>query len=139
MTKALRRQQHKANAAEAVEANWPRASKLFLEVLADLGPELEGLNQFEKDWALAAEWAYRLDNAHEFDNALAEAFDGIVCHFAALFVIGVMRLAMKNVKKKKRTLERVTTRLADPDIAPLLARRLKRRQKRLKRAIRRAG
>ena len=64
-----KRLQHKLAAAKALEANAGPIMGLLAGVVEDLGEEVEGLNQFQQDAEMAAELAYRLDNAIKVTDA----------------------------------------------------------------------
>ena len=79
------------DAARAVERNHGKIMGILAQCLEDLGPELEGLGQFQQDLVLAGEVAYRLDNLVNLGDPIAEALDGVVIWFAALAAIGTWR------------------------------------------------
>jgi len=60
-------------AAAFVEKNNNHMVALLQSVTEDIGEELVGLSQIQRDSRLAAEMAYRLDNAIEVPNELIEA------------------------------------------------------------------
>jgi len=135
MSKALRRAEHEAKAAKAVEQNWPVFGAFLETAMTELADEIDGLPQFQQDWRLAGEISYQIDKALPFSNPLAEALDGVVLHFVALAVIGVYRAAVRGLKRKERTLDRVTLRLANPTLPPMVRRKAERRQRKLQRMI----
>lgn len=135
MSKALRRAEHEAKAAAAVEKNWPLFGAFLEGAMEELADEIDGLPQFQQDWRLAGEISYQIDKAVRFDNALVEALDGVVLHFVCLAILGIRRAALRGLKRKERTLEKITMRLADPKLPPMIRKKAERRQRKLRRMI----
>jgi len=109
---------------------------LLLNVTEDIGEELVGLNQIQRDSRLALEMAYRLDQAIEIPNELLEALDFFGFFLASLAIIGVVRAVERSMKRKKETAEKLKRRLDErgPRMAKAAKRRIERRIARLERA-----
>jgi hypothetical protein len=132
-----KRLQHKLAAAKALEANAGPIMGLLAGVVEDLGEEVEGLNQFQQDAEMAAELAYRLDNAIKVPNEIIEALDGIVIFFVALAAIGIWRAAARKEQLRGKRLTKLKSRLEEHGsrMAPFHRRDVERRIKRLERLV----
>lgn len=137
MTRQQRRMEHKLKAARALEAHSGPVMGLLAQVVEDLGEELDGLNQFQQDAELAAELAYRLDNAINIPNEVIEALDGIIIFFVALAAIGIWRAVSRQEKLRGKRVARLEGRLREHGemMAPGHRRMLERRIKRIKRRM----
>ncbi len=123
-------------AASFVEKNNNHMVTLLQSVTEDIGEELVGLSQIQRDSRLAAEMAYRLDNAIEVPNELIEALDWFGFYLGSLIVIGIYRAIERSMKRKKERAAKLKKRLEDngPRMAKAARRRIERRIARLERA-----
>ena len=123
-------------AASFVEKNNNHMVTLLQSVTEDIGEELVGLSQIQRDSRLAAEMAYRLDNAIEVPNELIEALDWFGFYLGSLIVIGIYRAIERSMKRKKERAAKLKKRLEDngPRMAKAAKRRIERRIARLERA-----
>jgi len=123
-------------AAAFVEKNNNHMVALLQSVTEDIGEELVGLSQIQRDSRLAAEMAYRLDNAIEVPNELIEALDWFGFYLGSLIVIGIYRAIERAMKRKKERAAKLKKRLEDngPRMAKAARRRIERRIARLERA-----
>jgi len=123
-------------AASFVEKNNNHMVALLQSVTEDIGEELVGLSQIQRDSRLAAEMAYRLDNAIEVPNELIEALDWFGFYLGSLIVIGIYRAIERAMKRKKERAAKLKKRLEDngPRMARAARRRIERRIARLERA-----
>lgn len=137
MSTQQKRMEHKLNAAKALEAHSGPIMGMLAGVVDELSDEIEGLNQFQQDAELAAELAYRLDNAIKVPNEIIEALDGIVIFFVALAAIGIWRAASRQEQMRGKRVVRLEDRLRKHGerMAPGHRRMLERRIKRLKRRM----
>ena len=123
-------------AAAFVEKNNNHMVALLQSVTEDIGEELVGLSQIQRDSRLAAEMAYRLDNAIEVPNELIEALDWFGFYLGSLIFIGIYRAIERAMKRKKERAAKLKKRLEDngPRMAKAARRRIERRIARLERA-----
>jgi hypothetical protein len=123
-------------AAAFVEKNNGHMVTLLQSVTEDIGEELVGLSQIQRDSRLAAEMAFRLDNAIDVPNELIEALDWFGFYLGSLIVIGIYRAIERAMKRKKERAAKLKKRLADngPRMAKAARRRIERRIARLERA-----
>ncbi len=135
--KARRRREHEKQAAAFVGQNHDQMMSLLLNVTEDIGEELVGLNQIQRDSRLALEMAYRLDNAIEIPNELIEALDFFGFFLASLAAIGIYRAIERSMKRKKETAEKLKRRLDErgPRMAVAARRRIERRIARLEKGV----
>jgi hypothetical protein len=131
--KAKSRREKEKQAAAFVGQHHDEMLGLLLKVTEDIGEDLVGLNQIQRDSRLALEMAYRLDKAIEIPNELIEALDFFGFFLASLAVIGIVRAIERSMKRKKETAERLKRRLEErgPRMAVAARRRIERRIKRL--------
>tara|TARA_R110002020_G_scaffold244628_1_gene458299 strand:+ start:126 stop:539 length:414 start_codon:yes stop_codon:yes gene_type:complete len=131
--KAQSRRQKEKQAAAFVGQHHDQMLSLLLNVTEDIGEELVGLNQIQRDSRLALEMAYRLDKAIEIPNELIEALDFFGFFLASLAAIGIYRAIERSMKRKKETAEKLKRRLDErgPRMAIAARRRIERRIKRL--------
>ncbi len=131
--KAQRRRAKEKEAAAFVGQNHDQMMSLLLNVTEDIGEELVGLNQIQRDSRLALEMAYRLDKAIEIPNELIEALDFFGFFLASLAAIGIYRAIERSMKRKKETAEKLKRRLEErgPRMAVAARRRIERRIARL--------
>lgn len=132
-TKAERRRAKRAEAAAVLERHTGPVMSMLADVVGDLADEVAGLKQFQADAAVAAELAYRLDQAIPFSDPLAEALDGIVTFFVALAAVGIYRAVCRSEKLRGAKVDRLRSRLESrgPKMAKSARARLKRRVKQL--------
>ena len=130
-----KRMQHRLAANDFLEQHSGPVLGLLADVVEDLGEEIEGLNQFQQDVELAAELAFRLDNAITLPNAVAEALDGVIAFFVALAAIGIWRAVARQEKLRGKRILKLKERLQNrgAKMLPGHRRRLERRIKRLER------
>jgi hypothetical protein len=123
-------------AAAFIEKHHGPMAALLQEVTEDLGAELTSLSQIQRDSRLAAEMAYRLDNAIEVPNELVEALDWFGFYLGSLIVIGIYRAIERGMKRKKERADKLKKKLRDngPRMAKAARRRIERRIARLERA-----
>ena len=100
------------DAARAVEKNHGKVMGVLAQCLEDLGPELEGLGQFQQDLVLAGEVSYRLDKMINLGDPIAEALDGVIIWFAALAAIGAWRGIEKQHRLRGKRLVSLQAALA---------------------------
>ena len=136
LKKASRLQKEK-EAAAFVNKHNDKMLALLLDVTEDIGSELVGLNQIQKDSRLALEMAYRLDKAIQIPNELAEALDFFGFFLASLAAIGIYRAIEKAMKRRKERLEFLRGRLEErgPHMAKIAKRRIERRIAKLEKAV----
>jgi len=132
-TPRSRRLAKEKQAAELIEAHHSELETLLIQVTGDIGEDLLGLNMFQRDSRIAAEMAYRLDQAVEFPSPLLEAADWFIFYLASLGVIGIVRAVERAMKKKKERLGKLQRRLDErgPHMAKAAKRRIERRISRL--------
>ena len=137
MSSRERRLQHKLRAAKVLESHSGPVMVMLADVVHDLAEEHEGMRQFEIDLALAAELAWRLDNAIEFGDPLLEALDGIITMFVALAAIGIWRAIARRDRLRGERLERLQGKLSEkgPKMAVHARRHLERRISRLSKRL----
>ena len=135
--KAQSRRQKEKQAAAFVGRHHDQMLGLLLNVTEDIGEELVGLNQIQRDSRLALEMAYRLDNAIEVPNELLEALDFFGFFLASLAAIGIYRAIERSMKQKKETAEKLKRRLEErgPRMAVAARRRIERRIARLEKDV----
>lgn len=123
-------------AAAFVEQHHGPMAALLQEVTQDIGAELTSLSQIQRDSRLAAEMAYRLDNAIQVPNELIEALDWFGFYLGSLIVIGIVRAVERAMKRKKEKAGKLKRRLEErgPRMAKAARRRIERRIARLERA-----
>jgi hypothetical protein len=131
--KAESRRQKEKQAAAFVSKNHDQMMGLLLNVTEDIGEELVGLNQIQRDSRLALEMAYRLDKAIAIPNELIEALDFFGFFLASLAAIGIYRAIERSMKRKQETAEKLKRRLEErgPRMAVAARRRIERRIARL--------
>ena len=134
--KARSRREKERQAAAFVGKHHDEMLGLLLKVTEDIGEDLVGLNQIQKDSRLALEMAYRLDKAIEIPNELVESLDFFGFFLASLAIIGVVRAVERSMKRKKETAEKLKRRLEErgPRMAVAARRRIERRIARLEKA-----
>jgi cytochrome oxidase assembly protein ShyY1 len=122
-------------AASFVEKNNGQMVALLQDVTQEIGAELVGLSQIQRDSRLAAEMAYRLDNAIEIPNELVEALDWFGFYLGSLIVIAIYRCIERGMKRKKEKASKLRKKLEDngPRMAKAARRRIERRIARLER------
>jgi hypothetical protein len=122
-------------AAAFVEKNNGQMVALLQSVTQEIGAELVGLSQIQRDSRLAAEMAYRLDSAIEVPNELIEALDWFGFYLGSLIVIGIYRAIERASKRKREKASKLKKRLEDngPRMAKAAKRRIERRIARLER------
>jgi len=135
-TPRSRRLAKEKQAAGLTEAHHSELETLLIQVTNDIGSDLLGLNAFQRDSRIAAEMAFRLDQAVEFPSPLMEAADWFIFYLASLAVIGVVRAVERSMKRKKETAEKLKRRLDErgPRMAKAAKRRIERRIARLEKA-----
>ena len=121
--------------ASFVEKNNAQMVALLQDVTQEIGAELVGLSQIQRDSRLAAEMAYRLDNAIEIPNELAEALDWFGFYLGSLIVIAIYRAIESGMRRKKEKASKLRKKLEDngPRMAKAAKRRIERRIARLER------
>ena len=136
LTNREKRLAKERQAAAFVEKNNDHMVALLQSVTEDIGEELVGLPQIQRDSRLAAEMAYRLDTALEGPNELVEALDWFGFYLGSLIVIGIYRAIQRGMKRKKERASKLKKRLEDngPRMAKAARRRIERRIARLERA-----
>ena len=122
-------------AAAFVELHHGPMAALLQEVTEDIGAELTSLSQIQRDSRLAAEMAFRLDNAIDVPNELIEALDWFGFYLGSLIVIGIYRAIERAMKRKKEKAGKLKRRLEErgPRMAKAARRRIERRIARLER------
>ena len=122
-------------AASFVEKNNAQMVALLQDVTQEIGAELVGLSQIQRDSRLAAEMAYRLDNAIEIPNELVEALDWFGFYLGSLIVIAIYRAIESGMRRKKEKASKLRKKLEDngPRMAKAAKRRIERRIARLER------
>jgi cytochrome oxidase assembly protein ShyY1 len=122
-------------AAAFVEKNNGQMVALLQDVTQEIGAELVGLSQIQRDSRLAAEMAYRLDNAIEIPNELVEALDWFGFYLGSLIVIAIYRAIESGMRRKKEKASKLRKKLEDngPRMAKAAKRRIERRIARLER------
>ena len=123
-------------AAAFVEQHHGAMVDLLQDVTQDIGAELTSLSQIQRDSRLAAEMAYRLDNAIAIPNELVEALDWFGFYLGSLVVIGLVRAVERGMKRKRETAAKLKKRLEEkgPRMAKAAKRRIERRIARLEKA-----
>ena len=118
-----------------VDEGGPMAA-LLQEVTEDIGAELTSLPQIQRDSRLAAEMAFRLDNAIQVPNELIEALDWFGFYLGSLIIIGIVRAVERSMKRKQERAAKLKKRLEDkgPRMAKAARRRIERRIARLEKA-----
>ena len=136
-TPRSRRLAKERQAAELIEAHHSQLETLLIQVTGDIGEDLLGLNTFQRDSRIAAEMAYRLDQAIDFPSPLMEAADWFIFYLASLGIIGIVRAIERAMKRKKETLLKLRKRVEErgPVMAKAAKRRIDRRITRLERQI----
>jgi len=137
LKKASRLQKEK-EAAAFVNKHNDKMLSLLLDVTEDIGEELVGLNQIQRDSRLALEMAYRLDKAIQIPNELAEALDFFGFFLASLAAIGIYRAIEKAMARRKEKADKLKRRLEErgPKMAAATKRRIERRIAKLEEAVR---
>ena len=132
-TKRDRRLAKEEQAATFIEKHHGPMADLLQTVATDIGSELVGLPQAQADARLAAEMAYRLDNAIAVPNVLIEALDWFGFFLASLAVIGIVRAIERSARRRRERLGSLQTKLKEkgPRMTRLAKRALERRIKRL--------
>ena len=132
-TKRDRRLAKEKQAATFIEKHHGPMADLLQTVSTDIGAELVGLPQAQADARLAAEMAYRLDNAIAVPNALIEALDWFGFFLASLAVIGIVRAIERAARRRRQRLGNLQAKLTEkgPRMTRLAKRALERRIKRL--------
>ena len=132
-TPRSRRLAKEKQAANLIEAHHSELEVLLVQVTSDIGEDILGLNTFQRDSRIAAEMAYRLDQAIDFPSPLMEAADWFIFYLASLGIIGIVRAIERSMKRKKERLGRLKLRLDErgPSIAKAAKRRIERRISRL--------
>ena len=122
-------------AASFVEKNNAQMVALLQDVTQEIGAELVGLSQIQRDSRLAAEMAYRLDNAIAIPNELVEALDWFGFYLGSLIVIAIYRAIESGMRRKKEKASKLRKKLEDngPRMAKAAKRRIERRIARLER------
>ena len=120
-------------AAAFIEKHHGPMAALLQEVTEDIGAELTSLSQIQRDSRLAAEMAFRLDNAIQVPNELIEALDWFGFYLGSLIIIGIYRAVERSMKRKQERAAKLKKRLADngPRMAKAARRRIERRIARL--------
>ena len=141
VSEAIRSGRKVADAVEEVSfvnKHNDKMTALLLDVTEDIGSELVGLNQIQRDSRIALEAAHRLDKAINIPNELAEALDFFGFFLAALAVLGVVRAIEKDMARKKERKEKLERRLQErgPKMAAAAKRRIERRIAKLEEAVR---
>ena len=138
MSKRARRLAKEKEAASFVNKHNDKMTALLLDVTEDIGSELVGLNQIQRDSRIALEAAHRLDKAINIPNELAEALDFFGFFLAALAVLGVVRAIEKDMARKKDRKAKLKRRLEErgPKMAAAAKRRIERRIAKLEEAVR---
>ena len=123
-------------AAAFVEQHHGAMVDLLQDVTQDIGAELTSLSPIQRDRRLAAEMAYRLDNAIAIPNELVEALDWFGFYLGSLVVIGLVRAVERGMKRKRETAAKLKKRLEEkgPRMAKAAKRRIERRIARLEKA-----
>ena len=123
-------------AAAFVEQHHGPMAALLQEVTEDIGAELTSLPQIQRDSRLAAEMAFRLDNAIQVPNELIEALDWFGFYLGSLIIIGIVRAVERSMKRKQERAAKLKKRLEDkgPRMAKAARRRIERRIARLEKA-----
>ena len=136
-TPRSRRLAKERQAAELIEAHHSQLETLLIQVTGDIGEDLLGLNTFQRDSRIAAEMAYRLDQAIDFPSPLMEAADWFIFYLASLGVIGIVRAIERAMKRKKERLGKLQRRLEErgPKMAKAAKRRIERRITRLEEQV----
>ena len=135
-TNRERRLAKEKQAASFVEQHHSQMAALLQDVTKEIGGELVGLSQIQRDSRLAAEMAYRLDKAIEVPNELVEALDWFGFYLGSLIVIGIYRAVERAMKRKKEKADKLKKRLDErgPRMAKAARRRVERRIARLEKA-----
>jgi len=133
MTKRDKRLAKEKQAADFIQRHHGPMADLMQAVSADIGAELVGLPQAQADARLAAEMAYRLDNAIQVPNALIEALDWFGFFLASLAVVGIVRAIERAARRRRQRLGNLQTKLKEkgPRMTRLAKSALERRIKRL--------
>lgn len=136
--KKVSRLQKERQAADFVNRHNDQMLTLLLDVTEDIGEELVGLNQIQRDSRLALEMAYRLDKAIEIPNELMEALDFFAFFLASLAAIGIYRAIEKSMARRKEKADKLKRRLEErgPKMAAAAKRRIERRIVKLERVRR---
>ncbi len=136
-TPRSRRLAKEKQAAELIEAHHSQLETLLIQVTGDIGEDLLGLNMFQRDSRIAAEMAYRLDQAIDFPSPLMEAADWFIFYLASLGIIGIVRAVERAMKRKKERLGKLQRRLDErgPQMAKAAKRRIERRITRLEEQV----
>ena len=136
--KKVSRLQKARQAADFVNRHNDQMLTLLLDVTEDIGEELVGLNQIQRDSRLALEMAYRLDKAIEIPNELMEALDFFAFFLASLAAIGIYRAIEKSMARRKEKADKLKRRLEErgPKMAAAAKRRIERRIVKLERVRR---
>ena len=137
MTTARSKRLEREQAAAAfIEKHHGPMADLLQDVSQDIGAELTSLPQIQKDARLAAEMAYRLDNAVAVPNELIEALDWFGFYLGSLIVIGLVRAVERGMKRKQERAGKLKKRLEErgPKMAQAARRRIERRIARLESA-----
>jgi len=106
-----RRLAKEKRAAALIESNHTELESLLVQVTDDIGGELLGITNFERDSRLAVEMAYRLDKGIAFPNPLFEALDWFIFYLASLGVIGIVRSVERTMRRKKERLSKLRKRI----------------------------
>ena len=132
-TNRERRLAKERQAAAFVEKNNGQMVALLQDVTQEIGAELVGLSQIQRDSRLAAEMAYRLDNAIAIPNELVEALDWFGFYLGSLIVIAIYRAIESGMRRKKEKASKLRKKLEDngPRMAKAAKRRIERRIARL--------
>ena len=123
-------------AAAFIEQHHGPMAELLQDVTQDIGAELTSLPQIQRDSRLAAEMAFRLDNAIQVPNELIEALDWFGFYLGSLIIIGIVRAVERSMKRKQERAAKLKKRLEDkgPRMAKAARRRIERRIARLEKA-----
>ena len=135
-TNREKRLRKEREAAAFVQRNQEQMFSLLESVTGDIGEELVGLTVWQRDSRIALEMAYRLDEAIDIPNELAEALDFFGFYLGSLIVLGIYRSIERAMKRKKERAEKLRKRLDErgPRMAKAAKRRIERRIARLERA-----
>ena len=132
-SKRARRLAKESAAAAFVEQHHGPMAELLQKVSGDLAAELVGVPMAHADARLAAEMAFRLDNAIAIPNELAEALDWFGFFLASLAVIGIWRAIERKEGRKHARLDKLMQKLTErgPRMTRARRRALERRIARL--------
>jgi len=132
-TKRDRRLAKERAAAAFLEKHHGPLADLVIDVISELGDEVDSLPQFQRDARIAAQMAYRLDRAIRIPNELLESLDWFGFYIVSLLALGIYRLVEKKTERRQRRAGTLRRKLKErgPKMAAARRRSIERRIEKL--------